>query len=174
MTRMAQRITGTRTVEAVIGRRVVTDWTDLEGPSAPHVQLSNWANLIVVIPATANVLGKVANGIADDVLTSTILAADCPVVLVPVMNAVMWKKPAIRRNVRKLREDGYEVVEPRTGTSVTQGRVEVGSMGDFRAAVSSTLDRLRGLDLSVRYDESRNCLATVSDSGPESASDLSP
>jgi phosphopantothenoylcysteine synthetase/decarboxylase len=72
--------------------------------------LSLSADLIIVYPATVNILGKVAGGIADELISALILAAECPVFFVPVTNQAMWNHPAVQRNVASLRNDGYEVL----------------------------------------------------------------
>jgi phosphopantothenoylcysteine decarboxylase/phosphopantothenate--cysteine ligase len=76
---------------------------------APHVSLPDWADLFLVLPASANIIGKAAHGIGDDLLSSAVVAATCPVAFVPSMNMQMWNKPAVQRNVRQLTEDGYHV-----------------------------------------------------------------
>lgn len=143
MTRSARDLLGRKVMEAVAGDGVVTDWDDVEDKAAPHVALAAWAD-VVVLPATANFLGKVANGIADDLLTSTVLAATCPVAMIPVMNAAMWAKPVVRRNVARLREDGVQVVEPTAGRSLNDGQDETGSLGDFRPALVAAIARAAG------------------------------
>lgn len=77
-----------------------------------HVALARWAHHLVVLPATANLLGCVANGLAPNLLTTVLLAAECPVAFVPAMNLAMWRKPAVQRNVTTLRRDGHQVIEP--------------------------------------------------------------
>ncbi|GLX53262.1 hypothetical protein Shyhy01_62120 [Streptomyces hygroscopicus subsp. hygroscopicus] len=139
MTAQAHALMGPRMIEAVTGHVPVTDWEDHTGGGAAHVALGSWADVLVVLPATANFLAKAAHGIADDVLTATLLAAECPVIIAPVMNAAMWSKPAVRRNVDQLREDGYQIVEPKEGISLTEGRREAGSLGDFQPALSAAL-----------------------------------
>ncbi|MFP1626498.1 flavoprotein [Streptomyces sp. 5K101] len=139
MTTQAHALMGPRMIEAVTGHMPVTVWEDHKGGGAAHVALGAWADVLVVLPATANLLAKAAHGIADDVLTATLLAAECPVVIAPVMNAAMWSKPAVRRNVDQLREDGYQIVEPKDGISLTEGRREPGSLGDFQPAISAAL-----------------------------------
>ncbi|MFE7541892.1 flavoprotein [Streptomyces platensis] len=139
MTAQAHALMGPRMIEAVTGHAPVTDWEDHKGGGAAHVALGSWADVLVILPATANLLAKAAHGIADDVLTATLLAAECPVVIAPVMNAAMWSKPAVRRNVDQLREDGYQIVEPKEGISLTEGRREAGSLGDFQSAISAAL-----------------------------------
>jgi phosphopantothenoylcysteine synthetase/decarboxylase len=126
-------------MQAVTQGGVYVDFDDVPDATAPHVELATWADVILVVPATANFLGKVANGIADDLLTTTLLAASCPVVIVPVTNTAMWSKPAVQRNVAQLREDGYEVVEPKEGVSLADGRAEAGSLGDYRPAVVAAI-----------------------------------
>ncbi|MGG4442792.1 flavoprotein [Brevibacillus fortis] len=77
-----------------------------------HVELARWADLFVVLPATTNVIGQAANGIAPNLLTSTILAHPKPVMFFPNMNRLMWTKNVVQRNVNQLREDGHIVVDP--------------------------------------------------------------
>ncbi|MEU1668022.1 flavoprotein [Streptomyces sparsogenes] len=139
MTAQARALMGPRMIEAVTGHAPVTDWEDHKGGGAAHVALGTWADVLVILPATANFLAKAAHGIADDVLTATVLAAECPTVVAPVMNAAMWSKPAVQRNVDQLREDGFRIVEPKEGISLTEGRREPGSLGDFQSAISTAL-----------------------------------
>jgi len=82
------------------------------------------------MPATTNRLAKGANGIGDDLLSTLVLAADCPVMFVPAMSGVMWNKAAIQRNVTRLENDGYYVVPPADGFSVSGGQVGIGAMAD--------------------------------------------
>ena len=77
-----------------------------------HVELARWAEMFVVLPATANVIGQAANGLGSNLLTTTILASPRPVVFCPNVNEVMWNKPAVQRNVETLRADGHAVIEP--------------------------------------------------------------
>ncbi|MDQ3863289.1 MAG: Mersacidin decarboxylase [Actinomycetota bacterium] len=82
-----------------------------------HIELARWCELFVVLPATANVIGQVANGLGPNLLTTTILASPKPVVLYPNVNDVMWNKSAVQRNVETLREDGHIVIEPEVATA---------------------------------------------------------
>ncbi|MEU0984708.1 flavoprotein [Streptomyces griseus] len=150
LTRQAQDLVTSRMIETVTGHRPVTGWEDHSGAGAAHVTLGNWADVMVVLPATANFLAKAAHGIADDVLTTTLLATDCPVVIAPVMNATMWSKPAVRRNADQLRADGYHLVEPQEGVSLTEGNKENGSLGDFRPVISTAL--VKAITQSVRSE----------------------
>ncbi len=80
-----------------------------------HISLKDGASLMVVAPATANIIGKFANGIADDLLSTTFLAVECPVLIAPAMNPNMWKHPAVRKNISTLREWNVRFVEPEYG-----------------------------------------------------------
>jgi phosphopantothenoylcysteine decarboxylase/phosphopantothenate--cysteine ligase len=93
---------------------------------------------MLVLPASANVLAKAAHGIADDLLTTCIVASSCPVVFVPGMNEIMWRKPAVQRNVATLEADGYGVVAPVEGLAVADGRPTVGAMPEIEEIVAWT------------------------------------
>lgn len=99
-----------------------------DSKSIAHIDLADWADLIIVAPATANILGKLANGIADDMVTTTLLAATCPVWLAPAMNVHMYDHPAVKRNIARLAEDGCSFIEPSEGFLacgyVGKGRLE--------------------------------------------------
>ena len=98
------------------GRRVHTELFDLDDEAEiGHIELSRSADLIVVCPATANLLARMANGHADDLATTLLLATDAPVLAVPAMNVRMWAHPAVVRNVATLRGDGVAVMEPAIG-----------------------------------------------------------
>ena len=110
----ALRFVGEPTWAALSGRPVHTDvWHDVH--EVPHVRLGQSADLVVVAPATANLLARAAHGLADDLLTNTLLTARCPVVFAPAMHTEMWEHPATRANVALLRERGAVVVEPAEG-----------------------------------------------------------
>jgi phosphopantothenoylcysteine decarboxylase / phosphopantothenate---cysteine ligase len=113
-TEAALRFVGEPTWSALSGRPVHTEvWDDVH--QVPHVRLGQTADLVVVAPATADLLARAAHGMADDLLTSTLLTARCPVVLAPAMHTEMWEHPATRANVATLRERGVLVVEPASG-----------------------------------------------------------
>jgi phosphopantothenoylcysteine decarboxylase/phosphopantothenate--cysteine ligase len=116
MTRNARRFVGPVTFEALTGRPVASSmWRRRANAEIQHLALSEAVDLAVVAPATANIIGKVAGGIADDLVSTLLLGADCPVMLAPAMNARMWQHPATQRNVAWLRENGYAVVGPEEG-----------------------------------------------------------
>jgi len=116
MTRAATKLVGPITFAALTGKNVATEPWDRESDvNVEHIHLADQAEAFVVAPATANFLGKAANGIADDMLTSTLLAVTCPVIVAPAMNVRMWKHPAVARNLAAVRDIGYEIVEPDAG-----------------------------------------------------------
>ena len=113
MTRSATRLIAPKTFEALTGRPVRTR---VFGPGAhPHIELAELADLLCVAPATANILAKAAWGLADDLLSTVLLAFDGPVLMAPAMNALMWRKPAVQRNVAQLRGDGIVLIDPEEG-----------------------------------------------------------
>ena len=113
-TEAALRFVGSATFEALSGNPVSTGvFSDV--PSVRHVALGQRADLVVVAPATADLLARAASGRADDLLTSTLLTARCPVLLAPAMHTEMWEHPATRRNVDTLRGDGVHVMPPASG-----------------------------------------------------------
>ena len=113
MTHAATQLVGPKTFEALSGRPVLTD---MFGPgSHPHIEPAQRAELLCVAPATANLLAKAACGLADDLLSTLLLAFDGPVIMAPAMNCHMWAKPAVQRNVAQLRADGVLFVDPKEG-----------------------------------------------------------
>jgi phosphopantothenoylcysteine decarboxylase/phosphopantothenate--cysteine ligase len=113
-TAAALKFVGAPTWAALSGKPVPTDvWTDVH--EVPHVRLGQNADLVVVAPATANLVARAAAGLADDLLTNTLLTARCPVVLAPAMHTEMWQHPATIANVGTLRSRGVHVIEPASG-----------------------------------------------------------
>ncbi|WP_020015400.1 bifunctional phosphopantothenoylcysteine decarboxylase/phosphopantothenate--cysteine ligase CoaBC [Promicromonospora sukumoe] len=113
-TRAALEFVGAPTFEALSGEPVSTEVFD-DVPGVQHVALGQHADLVIVAPATADLMARAAAGLADDLLTTTLLAARCPVVLAPAMHTEMWDHPATRANVATLRERGVHVIEPASG-----------------------------------------------------------
>lgn len=125
-TSAALRFVGEPTWAALSGRPVATDvWNSVH--EVPHVRLGQEADLVVVAPATADLLARAATGQADDLLTNTLLTARCPVLMAPAMHTEMWTHPATRANVSLLRERGVHVLDPAagrlTGTDTGPGRL---------------------------------------------------
>ena len=117
MTSSAGKLVGAKSFEAVTNAPVYTDLWELGVPeSIKHISLVEWADIIVVAPATANIIGKFANGICDDLL-STILCVcwSKPILLAPAMNVEMWNNPSVQRNINILKTMGCEIVGPGKG-----------------------------------------------------------
>lgn len=113
-TAAALRFVGAPTWEALSHHPVASDvWSD--AADVPHVALGRSADLLVVAPATADLIGRAANGLADDLLTNTLLTARCPVLMAPAMHTEMWEHPAVTDNIARLRARGVCVVEPANG-----------------------------------------------------------
>src|SRR5207237_6446976 len=100
------------TFQGVTGNPVLTGLWSADGSPEPHVFLGDWAQVILVAPATANVIGRIASGRSDDIVTATLLAARSLVVVAPAMNDAMWSKPAVQANIKALRQSGMKVVKP--------------------------------------------------------------
>jgi len=129
MTRSAKRFIGATTFEALTNRPVHSRlFSPREHPLGEHIGLSRRAKLLVVAPASADCLAKFAHGIADDLLSTLYLAFTGPVLIAPAMNSDMWAKPAVQRNVARLKADGVHFVEP------GQGWLSCGTIGPGRMA----------------------------------------
>lgn len=116
MTEAGTRFVTPTTFQALAGRPVVTDlWASGASNAMGHIDLSRGAAALLVAPATADFLAKLAHGHADDLLTTLCLARDCPLLVAPAMNVQMWRNPATVRNVARLREDGVVILGPGSG-----------------------------------------------------------
>ena len=141
-TAAALQFVGAPTWAALSGAPVTTStWDDVH--EVPHVRIGQGADLVVVAPATADLLAKAAHGLADDLLTSTLLTARCPVVLAPAMHTEMWEHPATRANVALLRERGVLVVEPAVGrlTGADSGKGRLPDPDELFRVCTSVLTR---------------------------------
>jgi phosphopantothenoylcysteine synthetase/decarboxylase len=119
LSRAAARLVSTVAVEAASRHSVFVEMEDQgEGVFVPHIELGRNVDLVLVYPATVNIVGKVARGIADELVAALVLATRAPVVFVPVANPDMWSHPAVQRNLRTLEEDGYVVLPPLPGVEV--------------------------------------------------------
>ena len=116
MTAGAREFIGPATLAALSGRPVAEHvFACPEHPLGAHIDLAERAELLCVAPATANVLAKAATGLADDLLSTLLFSFTGPVLLAPAMNSEMWEKPAVQRNVQRLRDDGVHFVGPDEG-----------------------------------------------------------
>jgi phosphopantothenoylcysteine decarboxylase/phosphopantothenate--cysteine ligase len=122
MTRSAMRFVTPTTLQAISGNRVTTTLFPESGdPFVEHIALASAADALVIAPATADIIGKLAGGLADDVLTTTALAVTAPLVIAPAMNERMWFNRAVQRNVRLLGELGAQFVPPEYGPMACGG-----------------------------------------------------
>lgn len=146
MTPSAMRFVGPPTFQGVTGNPVLTGLWPADGAAEPHVFLGDWAQLILVAPATANVVGRIAGGRSDDIVTATLLAARCPVVVAPAMNDSMWVKDAVGENVATLRRRGLTIVEPESG-HLASGHEGTGRLAGAAAILDAMVHAARS-----RYD----------------------
>lgn len=114
MTKAAAKLVGPATLAALTKAPVLVDLWDQTSP-IPHIELADWTDLAVVVPASADLLAKMANGLADDAASTTLLATAAPKVVVPAMNSHMWAAAPTQRNLAQLKRDGVRVIEPVTG-----------------------------------------------------------
>ncbi len=152
-TAAALEFVGAPTWAALSGKPVATDvWTQVH--EVPHVRIGQSADLVVVAPATADLIAKAAHGMADDLLTNTLLTARCPVVLAPAMHTEMWEHPATRANVATLRERGVLVIEPAEGrlTGADTGKGRLPEPAEIFEACQEVLSRATtAADLAGRH-----------------------
>lgn len=116
MTKSAENFITAKTFEALTGNPCITDTFERTYPiEIHHITLATNADYVLVSPATADIIGKIANGIADDMVTSTLLACKCPIAIAPSMNVNMLENPIVQHNIDALRSYGYTIIEPATG-----------------------------------------------------------
>lgn len=131
MTQNACELIGPKSFEAVTGNQVLTDlWDCPEEYRIGHVKLADWADVIVIAPATANIIGKFANGICDDPLSTLFCAATSrPMLIAPAMNSNMWANPAVQKNIETLRQMNIQQIGPAKGR-LACGTEAVGRMSE--------------------------------------------
>ena len=167
MTRNATEFIGPHTFESLTGNRVSVDTFDRNYTfQVEHIALADQADLVLVAPATANVLAKLAHGLADDMLTTTILACDCPKIAAPAMNTRMYENPVTQDNLDILRKYGWEIVEPASGR-LACGAVGKGKMPEPEDLLECVLHALShqkdmtGLKVLVTAGPTREALDPV-------------
>lgn len=144
MTEHATKLIAPLTFRALSGEHVIVDDYAPDNPDPiAHITFSQTVDLFLVAPATANIIAKFANGIADDFLSSTYLACNAPVLLAPAMNTTMWNHPATRRNLAQLRADGVRIVEPDSG-EMACGTFGPGRLSEPERIVTAALEILKG------------------------------
>ena len=150
MTEAATRFVTPATFQALTGRPVITDlWDASFANSMAHIELSRGVSAIVIAPASADFIAKIANGLGDDLLSTTCLARNCPLLVAPAMNVEMWENPATRRNVATLRGDGVAILGPAAGDQAC-GEVGMGRMLEPEELCQSIVDFLAPKKLAGR------------------------
>ncbi len=137
MTEAAARFVTPLTLQSLSLNRVAVDMFDSPNYwEVEHVSLAKLADLIVIAPATANIIGKLAAGIADDMLSSTVMAAKAKIAIAPAMNTNMYENPALQRNLRQLEKSGYKIIVPE------EGRLACGDIGKGKMADPAIIERI--------------------------------
>lgn len=134
MTENAQKFVSPLTFEVLSKNPVYLDMFEKKTYQEDHIKLSEFAEIILVCPATANIIGKVASGICDDLLTTTIFSFSGPVIFAPAMNENMWKNKILQENVEKLKKYGYYFIEPEEGELAT-GKIGIGRLADIQKII---------------------------------------
>ena len=143
MTDSAARFITPLTFEALTGNRVITGmWEPVESREITHISLAHSADLLLVAPATANIIGKFANGIADDFLSTFYLAFEKQVILAPAMNKEMWGNQQVQANVKKIEAAGVRIVRPEKGY-LACGEEGEGRLADIETIVEAVIDNLK-------------------------------
>lgn len=156
MTESAEQFVGKATFQALSRNPVYSDVFEEHDPTKiAHIDVVDSSDLIVVAPATANIIAKLATGIADDFITTSILAAKCPVIVSPAMNVNMLEHPATRRNIETLKSYGYQVIEPGVGN------LACGWIGGGRLPEPEDLVRIIGSQFVPKYLLEKHVLITA-------------
>lgn len=161
MTKSSQNFIHPLTFRTLSQNKVVTDIFIDESVYDPHhVSIAHKADLLVIAPATANVIGKLASGIADDALTSTVMASNVPVIIAPAMEENMYMNPITQRNISILQEVGYKFIGPEKGR-LASGRTGIGRLADVELIIQTIVDVLTNkadpeADLPVNHTDEVN------------------
>lgn len=156
MTVAARNFIGPSTFYAITGNRVYDDLFSPHAGPVPHIELAGRASIMVIAPATANIIGKIAHGLADDLLSTTVLAATCPVLICPAMNVNMFRNPTVQDNIKRLKDLGYLFVEPGVG------RLACGYEGEGRLAEPREIfERIAGILSDARDMEGVRVMVTA-------------
>jgi len=141
MTESATKFVTPLTFQAISQNKVYSNLFDTnDGPDIKHITIGQNADLIVVAPATANIIGKLSNGIADDMVSTTIIASNAPKLLVPAMNTYMYENTIVQENIKKLSDHGYKCMLPESGSMAMKEEGEgIGRLPDPEKIVSKIL-----------------------------------
>lgn len=158
MTRNATQFINPITFETLTGHKCLVDTFDRNFEySVEHVSLAKLADVVLVAPATANVIGKIAGGLADDMLTTTVMACKCPKIIAPAMNTQMYENPIVQDNIEKCRRYGMEIITP------DSGRLACGDVGSGKLPSEQTL--VDAILRQIRYEKDMKGLKVLISSG---------
>jgi phosphopantothenoylcysteine decarboxylase len=161
MTRSAQNFVNPLTFRTLSQNNVITDIFIEDSIYDPqHISLANKADIIVIAPATANIIGKLAAGIADDALTSSVMAIDAPLLIAPAMDDRMYLNQITQKNIKILQDAGYKFIGPEKGR-LASGRIGIGRMADVELIIQLIIDELSNtsnqkVDLLVKDSNAEN------------------
>ena len=142
LTKSGAQFVTTLSVSALAENQIYDDlWSLKDESEMGHIRLSREADLVVVAPASADIIAKMAHGLADDLASATLLASNKPILLAPAMNTQMWNNPATKRNIQQIRADGVKIIEPISGT-LACGEVGAGRMAEVDTIVQAVLSFL--------------------------------
>ncbi|MBI4621509.1 MAG: bifunctional phosphopantothenoylcysteine decarboxylase/phosphopantothenate--cysteine ligase CoaBC [Desulfobacterales bacterium] len=144
MTKNSQEFVTPLTFQTLSGNRVITGLFDLlEESKIGHIAIAQWADIFVIAPATANIIGNISNGIADDFLSTTVMATKAPVLIAPAMNTNMYENHIVQRNINALKSLGYHFVEPASGGLAcgTEGLGKLAEIDDIIEEMESVLSK---------------------------------
>jgi phosphopantothenoylcysteine decarboxylase len=161
MTKSAQNFVNPLTFRTLSQNEVITDiFIENSMYDPQHISLADKADIIVIAPATANIIGKLASGIADDALTSIVMAIDAPLLIVPAMDDRMYLNPITQKNIKILQDVGYKFIGPEKGR-LASGRIGIGRMADVELITQVIIDELENtsnqkIDLLVKGSNAEN------------------
>lgn len=143
MTESASKFVNPLTFQSISQNMVVTDmFAEPKAWEIQHISLAQKADLMLIAPATANVIGKISNGIADDMLSTTVMATKAKVLIAPAMNTNMYQNPIVQNNISKLKDFGYKFIEPASGR-LACGDIGIGKLADVNIIVERVIEELK-------------------------------
>ncbi|WP_294367573.1 bifunctional phosphopantothenoylcysteine decarboxylase/phosphopantothenate--cysteine ligase CoaBC [uncultured Clostridium sp.] len=143
MTESASKFVNPLTFQSISQNMVVTDmFAEPKAWEIQHISLAQKADLMLIAPATANVIGKISNGIADDMLSTTVMATKAKVLIAPAMNTNMYQNPIVQNNISKLKDFGYKFIEPASGR-LACGDIGIGKLADVNTIVEKVIEELK-------------------------------
>ena len=148
MTKNAEEFITPLTLQTVAGNNVLTDLFSTDNCEVSHIAYARRADVIIIAPATANIIGKIAHGIADDALSTIVMATKSPVIICPAMNNAMWTNFIVQENVEKLKKHGYIFVDPEYGKMVCR-EIGIGRLAQIESIIKK-LCEITDQDVKVR------------------------